>query len=158
MANIILSPEDLKKTLDELRALGKRVVFTNGCFDLIHVGHVTYLKKAKLLGDILVIAINSDSSVAAIKGPMRPIVPEKERMAVVAALEAADFVTLFDEDTPLNLIKYLKPDIIAKGGDWAESDVVGRDHVKRVVIIPFVSGASTTDIVKRIEERLRKDT
>lgn len=153
----ILLPDELKKTLDGLKARGSRIVFTNGCFDLIHQGHVVYLREAKALGDVLVIALNSDSSVASIKGPERPIVPEKERMAVVAALESADFVTLFHEDTPRRLIEYLKPHILVKGGDWSEEDVAGRDAVERVVIIPSVPGVSTTDIIARVKERLRHE-
>lgn len=150
----IRSRDELKKELDGLKARGSRIVFTNGCFDLIHQGHVTYLREAKALGDVLVIAVNSDASVASIKGPDRPIIPEKERMAVVAALESADFVTLFHEDTPRRLIEYLKPHILVKGGDWAEEDVAGREAVERVVIIPSVPGVSTTDIIGRIRERL----
>lgn len=153
----IRSRDELKEELDGLKARGSRVVFTNGCFDLIHQGHVTYLREAKALGDVLVIAVNSDASVASIKGPDRPIVPEKERMAVVAALESADFVILFHEDTPRSLIEYLKPHILVKGGDWSEEDVAGRDAVERVVIIPSVPGVSTTDIIGRIKERLCRE-
>ncbi|MCK9229388.1 MAG: adenylyltransferase/cytidyltransferase family protein [Syntrophales bacterium] len=154
----ILCRDELKKTLDGLKERGSRIVFTNGCFDLIHRGHVTYLREAKALGDVLVIAVNSDASVASLKGPGRPIVPEEERVAVVAALESADFVTLFHEDTPQRLIEYLEPHILVKGGDWREKDVAGRDVVERVVIIPSVPGVSTTDIIARIRERLRHES
>lgn len=150
----ILSRENLKKRIDLLREEGKKIVFTNGCFDIIHAGHVRYLGEAKKLGDILVLALNSDSSVKAIKGEQRPIVPQDERAVVVGSLESVDYVTLFDEETPLRLIEYLRPHILVKGGDWDEENVVGRDAVREwggtVVIIPEVKGASTTNIIEKI--------
>jgi rfaE bifunctional protein nucleotidyltransferase chain/domain len=150
----ILSREILKEKLKSLKSEGKKIVFTNGCFDIIHAGHVRYLKEAKKLGDILVLALNSDSSVKAIKGDERPIVPEEERAIVVGSLESVDYVTLFDEETPLRLIEYLRPHILVKGGDWDEENVVGRDTVRewggKVVIIPEVKGASTTNIIEKI--------
>ncbi len=157
MEHKILSWEDLRQKLDKARSENKRIVFTNGCFDVLHIGHVTYLREAKRLGDLLVVALNSDTSVASIKGPSRPIVPERERAAVVAALEAVDYVTIFHEDTPRTLIEFLKPHVIVKGGDWAKEDVVGGNLVEEVVIIPSVPGVSTTDIISRIEERLRSE-
>jgi len=150
----ILSRETLKERLDILKGEGKTIVFTNGCFDIIHAGHVRYLREAKNLGDILVLALNSDSSVKAIKGDERPIVPEAERATVVGSLESVDYVILFDDETPLRLIKYLRPHILVKGGDWSEENVVGRDAARQwggtVVIIPEVKGASTTNIIEKI--------
>lgn len=150
----ILSREKLKEKLDILKDEGEKIVFTNGCFDIIHAGHVRYLKEAKKLGDILVLALNSDSSVKAIKGERRPIVPQEERAIVVGSLESVDYVTLFNEETPLQLIEYLRPHILAKGGDWDEENVVGREAVRQwggeVVIIPEVKGTSTTNIIEKI--------
>ncbi|CAG1066507.1 D-glycero-beta-D-manno-heptose 1-phosphate adenylyltransferase [uncultured bacterium] len=134
----------------------KKVVFTNGCFDILHAGHVRYLKKARSLGDVLVVGLNSDSSVRAIKGETRPIVPEKERSEVLAALECVDYVVLFNGPTPLKLIEALKPDVLAKGADWAAKDIAGADVVKksggRVARITLVKGRSTTNIIRRILE------
>jgi rfaE bifunctional protein nucleotidyltransferase chain/domain len=153
MENII-AREKLKERLDILKGEGKTIVFTNGCFDIIHAGHVRYLSEAKKLGDILVLALNSDSSVRLIKGDERPIVPEEERAIVVGSLKSVDYVTVFDEETPLRLIEYLRPHILVKGGDWKEENVVGRDAVREwggeVVIIPEVKGASTTNIIEKI--------
>ena len=153
--NKILDRNTLKITLEALRKKGKTIAFTNGCFDILHVGHVRYLREAKKAGDILVLALNSDSSVRTIKGEERPLVCEEERAEVLAALEFVDFITIFPESTPLELINHLKPDILIKGGDWAEDKVVGRDEVKkwggRVVIIPEVEGKSTTNIVEKIK-------
>jgi D-beta-D-heptose 7-phosphate kinase/D-beta-D-heptose 1-phosphate adenosyltransferase len=154
--NKILDRSTLKNKLEALRKEGKKIAFTNGCFDILHVGHVRYLREAKKAGDILVLALNSDSSVRAIKGEERPLVSEEERAEVIAALEFIDFVTIFPESTPLELINYLKPDILIKGGDWPEDKVVGRDEVKkwggRVAIIPEVEGKSTTNIVEKIKK------
>ncbi|MDO9515546.1 MAG: D-glycero-beta-D-manno-heptose 1-phosphate adenylyltransferase, partial [Syntrophales bacterium] len=136
----ILSREDLKKRVAALKREGKRIVFTNGCFDILHIGHVKYLEQAKGLGDILVLALNSDSSVRSIKGPLRPVVPENERAYIMASLEVVDYVAIFGEDTPLALIAYIEPDILVKGGDWSQDTVVGRESVEKrgggVVIIP----------------------
>lgn len=158
--NKILSREDLRERLKTLRDEGKRIVFTNGCFDILHIGHVKYLNRAKALGDILVLALNSDSSVQSIKGPLRPVVPQDERAYIMASLDMVDYVTIFDEETPLELIEYLEPDILVKGGDWSEDTVIGRESVERrggkVVIIPQFSEsstdnpASTTSVIERI--------
>lgn len=152
--NKILDREQLKDKLDMLRKEGKKIAFTNGCFDILHVGHVRYLKEAKKTADILVLALNSDASVRVIKGEKRPLVSEEERSEVLAALECIDFVTIFSEPTPLTLICYLKPDLLIKGGDWPEDKVVGRDEIKQwgghVTIIPEVAGKSTTNIVDKI--------
>lgn len=150
----ILDRKILKDKLEALRKEGKKIAFTNGCFDILHVGHVRYLKEAKKTADILVLALNSDASVRSIKGLKRPLVSEEERAEVLAALEYIDFVTIFHELTPLELICYLKPDILIKGGDWPEDKVVGRDEIKKwgghVTIIPEVAGKSTTNIVDKI--------
>jgi len=152
----ILGRKLLKERLDDLRKEGKKIAFTNGCFDILHVGHVRYLREAKKTADVLVLALNSDSSVRSIKGEKRPLVSEEERAEILAALEFIDFVTIFEELTPLELITYLKPDVLIKGGDWAEDKVVGRDDVKkwggRVILIPEVKGKSTTNVVEKIKE------
>mgnify|MGYP001619812353 FL=1 len=159
MTDKVKTQDELIPILDTLRKKGKKVVFTNGCFDILHVGHVRYLKEAKGYGDILIVAVNSDSSVKTIKGDKRPIVSQSERAEVVAALEMVDYVTMFDEDTPYNVIKKLQPDVLIKGGDWTIDKIVGRDIVEarggKVIAIPFIEGASTTGIVERILERYR---
>lgn len=145
---------ELKATVERLKREGKKVVFTNGCFDILHAGHTRYLREARKLGDALILALNSDSSVRSIKGPMRPIVPETERAEVVASLDSVDYVTVFDELTPLELIEFLRPDVIVKGGDWAEKDIVGAETVSqwggRVAIMPEIEGASTTNIIDKV--------
>ncbi len=154
--NKILNRKTLQEKLAALRQENKKIAFTNGCFDILHVGHVRYLRAAKRTADVLVLALNSDSSVQSIKGEQRPLVPEEERAEIMAALEFIDFVTIFPELTPKELINYLKPDIIIKGGDWPEDKVIGGDDVKkwggRVILIPFVEGKSTTNIVEKIKK------
>ena len=154
--NKIMERDALRKKLEDLRKKGKKIAFTNGCFDILHVGHVRYLRKARKTADLLVLALNSDSSVRSIKGAQRPLVNEKERAEILAALEFVDFVTIFKESTPLKLIKYLKPDILIKGGDWPEEKVVGREEVikwgGRIAIIPEIEGKSTTNIVEKIKQ------
>lgn len=149
----------LKKLLHELAIIKKKkkkVVFTNGCFDIVHAGHVRYLKKARSLGDCLVVGLNSDSSVRAIKGAKRPIVPENERAEVLGALSFVDFVVKFNDQTPLKLIEAVRPDILAKGADWAAKDIAGGDVVRKsggkIRRITLVKGRSTTNIIKRILE------
>jgi rfaE bifunctional protein nucleotidyltransferase chain/domain len=155
----ICSRKELKAEIDRLKKQGKKVIFTNGCFDILHAGHTRYLQESRKLGDVLVLALNSDSSVRAIKGEKRPIVPEDERAEVLAALSSVDYVTLFDEETPLALIEFLQPDVIVKGGDWAEKDIVGSDSVRkwggRVAIMPELEGASTTNIIDKILQAYR---
>jgi D-beta-D-heptose 7-phosphate kinase/D-beta-D-heptose 1-phosphate adenosyltransferase len=133
---------------------GVKLVFTNGCFDLLHVGHVRYLAEARALGDFLAIGLNSDRSVREIKGPKRPIVPQDQRAEVLAALEAVDAVVIFDEPTPFELIALLGPDVLVKGGDWPVDKIVGREIVEarggRVLSIPLTPDASTTGLVERI--------
>jgi len=152
--NKICTRESLKDKIDQLRKEGKKIVFTNGCFDILHAGHTRYLREAKRSGDILILALNSDESVRTLKGDKRPLIPEAERADVVASLESVDFVTIFHELTPLALIEFLKPDVLIKGGDWEEENVVGRESLKRwggrVVIIPEIKGSSTTHIIEKI--------
>jgi rfaE bifunctional protein nucleotidyltransferase chain/domain len=153
-ATKVLSLPALLRRLRELRRAGKRIVFTNGCFDLLHPGHVRYLRAARRLGDVLVVAINSDRSVRRIKGPQRPIVSERDRAEVLAALEMVDFVTIFDDDTPLALIERIVPDVLVKGGDWPVHAIVGgeivRAHGGSVRSLPFARGYSTSALIERI--------
>jgi len=130
----------------------KRVVFTNGCFDILHVGHVRYLEKAKACGDILIVGVNSDDSVRRLKGPTRPINPQEDRALILASLASVDFVVLFNEDTPYELIKRIVPDVLVKGGDYAGKEVVGSDIAKEVRLIEFVEGKSTTQTIQKIHE------
>ncbi len=128
----------------------KKIVFTNGCFDLLHVGHVKLFKRAKSLGDCLVVAVNSDDSLKRLKGSSRPLVPQKERAEVLAALEPVDYVVIFSEDTPLETIQALKPDILIKGADYELSQIVGRGFVKKIVRFPLIKGISTTNLIQKI--------
>lgn len=136
------------------RARKERVVFTNGCFDVLHVGHARYLSDARKLGDLLVVGLNTDASVRRLKGERRPIVPESERLELLLALKPVDFVVLFDEDTPLRLIERVLPDVLVKGGDWPVEKIVGHELVLanggQVLSLPFVPGRSSTDIIERI--------
>ena len=145
----------LASAVKNLKREGKRVVFTNGCFDLLHVGHVQLLEQARQLGDLLVVGINSDRSVRRLKGPSRPIVKERDRAHVLSGLSSVDYVTVFDEATPHALIAALKPDVLVKGADWAMREVVGRDVLKRsggrVVRIPLVKGYSTSGLIERLK-------
>ena len=145
---------ELRPLLAMLHASGKRIVFTNGCFDILHTGHTRYLAAARSLGDILVVAVNSDSSVRGLKGEKRPINGEADRMETLAALETVDFVTLFSEPDPYEVIKALQPDVLVKGGDWPVEKIIGRDIVEarggRVVNVPFVEGQSTTGMIDKI--------
>lgn len=153
----VVTADELRKILDAERRKGRRVVFTNGCFDLIHVGHVSLLRFARAKGDIVVVGVNGDASVRRLKGASRPILKERERAAILAALEAVDYVVVFDEDTPDRLIRALEPDVLVKGEDYADKPVVGREVVERrggrVELAPLVKGVSTTDIVDRILRR-----
>ncbi|MCL4456825.1 MAG: D-glycero-beta-D-manno-heptose 1-phosphate adenylyltransferase [Nitrospirae bacterium] len=145
----ILDWKSLKTEIDRLRAEGKKIVFTNGCFDIIHIGHVRYLKNAKNLGNVLIVGLNSDSSVAEIK-PGRPVNTESRRAEVLASLDMVDYVTIFDEDTPYELIKHIKPDVLVKGGDWKREDIVGSDIVQDVYSLPYIEGVSTTELIEKI--------
>ncbi|HEY7546215.1 MAG TPA: D-glycero-beta-D-manno-heptose 1-phosphate adenylyltransferase [Blastocatellia bacterium] len=148
---------DLQSLISErhrLRVEGKTVVFTNGCFDLLHAGHARYLREARALGDALIVALNSDRSVRKLKGEGRPILSELERAELMAALEAVDYVTIFDEETPLRVIRALLPDVLVKGGDWTVDKIIGREEVEasggRVLSLPYLEGASTSAIIERI--------
>lgn len=147
----------LRRILITLRKSGKKIVFTNGCFDLIHLGHVKYLESAKQKGDILVVAINSDSSMRKIKGSKRPIVRQEDRLKIVAGLESVDFVTLFHETTPLNVIKALLPDILVKGSDWKNKPIIGKDFLDsyngKTITINFLFGRSTTNLINKIVKK-----
>jgi rfaE bifunctional protein nucleotidyltransferase chain/domain len=145
----IISRVALSKTLKKIRK-NKTIVFTNGCFDLLHVGHIRLLQKAKALGDILILAINADSSLKKLKGEARPLVSQKARAEVLGALECVDYVTIFSEPTPEETIHLLKPDILVKGGDYKISEIVGRQWVKKVIRFPIVPGFSTTHLIQKI--------
>ena len=142
--------DELNIILDDFRKNKKIIVFTNGCFDILHRGHVEYLQKTRELGDLLILGLNSDSSVKRLKGNGRPINNEIDRAIVLSALECITYISIFDEDTPLELIKIVKPDILVKGGDYKIEDVVGREYSKETVLIDFVDGYSTTNIIKKI--------
>lgn len=152
---MILSRENISKIATELKKQGKTIVFTNGCFDIIHLGHIYYLSEAKKLGDYLIIGLNTDSSVKKLKGPERPINSEQDRAMVLDALKSVDFVVLFDEDTPLELIREISPNILVKGGDYKADEIVGADFMKqhngKVMIIPYLQGKSTTKIIEKIK-------
>lgn len=144
----------LSKVLARLRSKGKRIVFTNGCFDILHLGHIRYLKRAKKLGDILVIGLNSDRSVRLIKGAARPINRQSARAEILSALYFVDYVTIFNERTPKEVINKVRPDVLIKGGDWKAEDIVGASFVKSygggVVSLPFIKGYSTTLLIKKL--------
>ncbi len=148
----VLTRSELVKRIEHVRK-NKKIVFTNGCFDLLHVGHVRYLKEASKLGDYLVVGINSDSSVKVLKGPTRPVQSESDRAEILANLISVDFVSVFDESTPLELIKSIKPDILVKGGDWKPDQIVGSDFViangGKVMSLQFVDGKSTTSLIEK---------
>jgi len=150
----IKTVQELRPLLDILRAAGQKIVFTNGCFDIIHTGHTRYLAIARSFGDLLVVAVNSDASVRSIKGDKRPINSQAERAETLAALESVDYVTVFDELDPYRVISALQPDVLVKGGDWPIEKIIGRDVVEarggKVVNVPYVEGASTTGIIERI--------
>ncbi|MES2856812.1 MAG: D-glycero-beta-D-manno-heptose 1-phosphate adenylyltransferase [Bdellovibrionota bacterium] len=155
MGKVVQSWNDLKTNLAALRG-GRKVVFTNGCFDILHVGHVRYLKEARAQGDILVLGLNTDRSVSVLKGPNRPVQNENARAEILAALECVDFVTLFDEDTPEKLIKEIRPDVLVKGGDYKIETIVGADFVMsyggQVKPLQFVDGSSTTSIIEKLKK------
>ena len=153
-APAVLSHEDAAAFAERLRARGGRLVFTNGVFDLLHPGHVRYLRDARSLGDALIVAVNSDRSVRVIKGPARPINPEGERAELLLALECVDAAVIFDEDTPHEIVRTIQPDILVKGADWGPDNIVGRDIVEarggRVVRLELAPGHSTTELIKRV--------
>jgi D-beta-D-heptose 7-phosphate kinase/D-beta-D-heptose 1-phosphate adenosyltransferase len=148
--------EKISSDLAALKSQNKKIIFTNGCFDLLHVGHVRYLQEAKKLGDILVIGVNSDASVKRLKGPTRPVQSEADRAEILAALGCVDFAVIFNEDTPKNLIETVKPDILVKGGDWKIEQIVGSDfviaHGGKVMSLQFVDGKSTTKLIEKAQK------
>ncbi|MBZ5513511.1 MAG: D-glycero-beta-D-manno-heptose 1-phosphate adenylyltransferase [Acidobacteriia bacterium] len=152
LENKVIPLERAYGLVGDLKRRGERVVFTNGCFDLLHPGHTRYLAAARKLGDVLIVAMNSDASVRAIKGPRRPIFPEAERAELLAALEAVDYVTIFDDPTPQAIIARMLPNVLAKGGDWGPNEIVGRAEVEaaggQVVSIPIVPGYSTSAMMQ----------
>ena len=154
MPGKLKSLEELKSIALQAKARGQKVVFTNGCFDILHQGHLHVLREAKALGDLLIVAVNSDGSVKRLKGPSRPVIGEAGRSELIAALEMVDYVTLFAETDPRRLIEEIQPDILAKGGDWRRDQVVGADIVERsggtVAVIPYLKGFSTTEIIERV--------
>lgn len=158
--NKILALSTLKKNIASLRRQGKSIAFTNGCFDILHYGHVSYLQSVKKNNRILIIGLNSDSSIRKIKGPQRPIIAEKQRAYVLAALECIDFVSIFKEETPLKLIQAIRPDVLIKGADWKGKGVVGGDFVKsyggKVEYVEYISQFSTTKIIESIKKKCLK--
>ncbi|MDA3860493.1 MAG: D-glycero-beta-D-manno-heptose 1-phosphate adenylyltransferase [Melioribacteraceae bacterium] len=156
MNNTLISCEEIKKIAETLKSEGKKIVFTNGCFDILHAGHVDYLAKAKAKGDILIVGLNTDESVSRIKGPLRPIINENERAFVLSNLRSVDYLTLFNEDTPLELISQIIPNVLVKGSDWSVENIVGSDLVLAnggsVEPIDFVVEQSTSKIVAKIKE------
>ncbi|WP_288680515.1 D-glycero-beta-D-manno-heptose 1-phosphate adenylyltransferase [uncultured Brachyspira sp.] len=153
----ILNIEELKRVLNIIRNKkneNQKIVFTNGCFDILHRGHVEYLQKARELGDLLILGLNSDLSVKKLKGENRPINNEEDRAIVLSALECVDYITIFNEDTPFELIKIVKPDILVKGGDYKIENVVGREFAKETILIDFVDGYSTTKTIKNINKNI----
>jgi D-beta-D-heptose 7-phosphate kinase/D-beta-D-heptose 1-phosphate adenosyltransferase len=148
-----LTREEMKSEVARLQKAGKKVVFTNGCFDLLHLGHVSLFKKAKSMGDVLVVAINSDKSLRCLKGPKRPLVGEKDRAKLLLSLEPVDYVIVFNEHTPKEILSEIRPDILVKGGDYKLSEIIGREFVKKVYRFHFVKGKSTTALINLIVER-----
>jgi len=151
----IIKYEDISSTIQPLKKRGKKIVFTNGCFDILHAGHVSYLAAAEAEGDILVVGLNSDKSVKKIKGNKRPIIKEKQRAEVLAALKSIDYVIIFNEPDPFKLICRIEPDVLVKGADWEEKDIIGADIVKKnggkIVRVNIVQDISTSDIIQRIQ-------
>ncbi|HOE54484.1 MAG TPA: D-glycero-beta-D-manno-heptose 1-phosphate adenylyltransferase [Candidatus Cloacimonas acidaminovorans] len=156
LQNKIIPYSEIAELSQKLHQQGKKIVFTNGCFDILHCGHILYLEKAKALGDILILGLNSDASVKRLKGNNRPIVSEKERALVVAGLESVDYVCIFEQDTPYELIDLIQPDVLVKGGDWTIDKIVGTDIVQKkggkVLSLNYEQGFSTTNIIERIKQ------
>lgn len=155
MGKVVNSVEELVQELEPFKKSSQKIVFTNGCFDLLHVGHVRYLQEAKAQGDILVLGLNSDKSVSELKGPERPIQKQNDRAEILAALACVDYVCIFDESTPIKMIESITPDILVKGGDWKPDQIVGSEHVLRnggkVKSLLFIDGKSTTRIVEKMK-------
>ena len=153
----VASAATLARVVRQARSRGRTIVFTNGCFDILHAGHVTLLERAKRLGDVLVVAINSDRSVRRLKGPTRPMVGQRDRATLLAALESVDYVTVFNDETPERLIELLHPDVLVKGSDWGRGQIVGSDIIQRtggrVVRLPLLKQRSTSRLIQRIQTR-----
>lgn len=153
----VTSPSALSRLVQRAKARGEKIVFTNGCYDLLHAGHVALLERAKRYGDRLIVAINSDRSMRRLKGPARPIVSQHDRALLLAALECVDYVTIFDTPTPQRLIAHLKPHVLVKGADWGAGEIVGRNVVERaggrVVRVPLLKGYSTSRLIARIQQQ-----
>ncbi|MDR0820278.1 MAG: adenylyltransferase/cytidyltransferase family protein [Endomicrobium sp.] len=143
----------MQKEVKRLQKAGKKVVFTNGCFDLLHLGHISLLEKAKSMGNVLIVAINSDKSSSRLKGPQRPLSGEKDRAKLLLSLKSVDYVVVFGEQTPKEILSELRPDILVKGGDYKLSEIVGREYVKKVCRFPFIKGKSTTNLINLIVNR-----
>lgn len=156
---MIVTKEDLGHLIPQFQKTKKRIVFTNGCFDLLHIGHIRYLKEAQNLGDVLIVGLNSDSSVKRLKGENRPIYPQEERAEILASLRFVDYVVIFDEDTPQTLIELVQPDVLVKGGDWPIEKIVGADIVLKkggkVFSLPYVDNHSTTNTIQSIIQKNR---
>ena len=150
--NKIKTLTELKKIITKLKAVNKKIVFTNGCYDLIHPGHLGVLNFAKTKGDILIVAVNSDSSIRKIKGPNRPIMSQKARSKILENIEAVNYVILFSQKTPYSLIKQLRPDVLVKGGDWKRGEIIGNDIVEKVCRVKLLTGYSTTKIIDKIKK------
>ena len=148
----ILGPRQLKKWVETARKKGQKIVFTNGCFDILHAGHVSVLEFSRSKGDLLVVGLNSDASVRRLKGPTRPVNTQADRALVLAALESVSAVCIFNEDTPYNLIKLVRPDVLVKGGNYKPSEIVGREFAKKVVRFALLKGRSTTNIIKKVSK------
>jgi len=151
--NKIVSLRSLKARLEKDRKQGKKIVFTNGCFDILHAGHVSVLEFSRSKGDELVVGLNSDDSVRRLKGPSRPVNTQADRALVLAALESVSYVCIFNEDTPYNLIKAVRPDVLVKGGDYKPSEIVGREFAGKVVRFALLKGRSTTGIIKKVSKK-----
>ncbi|MBO7190529.1 MAG: D-glycero-beta-D-manno-heptose 1-phosphate adenylyltransferase [Elusimicrobiaceae bacterium] len=148
----IFGSRSLKNFVEAARKKGKKIVFTNGCFDILHAGHVSILEFSRSLGDVLVVGLNSDASVKRLKGPARPVNKQADRALVLAALESVGAVSVFEEDTPYNLIKLIQPDVLVKGGDYKLTEIVGREFAKKVVRFKLLKGRSTTNIIKKVSK------
>ena len=157
MKNKLKTWDEITNIINKLKSENRKIVFTNGCFDILHSGHVQYLSEAKELGDILILGLNSDSSVKRLKGNDRPINNEKERAVVLSALYSISYIVIFEDDTPYNLINHIKPDILVKGGDWKPENIVGSDIVSsyngEVKSLSYIDGKSTTDIINKLKEK-----
>jgi D-beta-D-heptose 7-phosphate kinase/D-beta-D-heptose 1-phosphate adenosyltransferase len=151
--NKIVSLRTLKAKLAQERKAGRKIVFTNGCFDILHAGHVSVLEFSRAKGDVLVVGLNSDESVRRLKGPTRPVNKQADRALVLAALESVSYVSIFKEDTPYNLIKAVRPDVLVKGGDYKPSEIVGREFAGKVVRFALLKGRSTTGIIKKVSKK-----